>query len=67
MVLELWSIIIKDRMKGIGNVTTNMEKASKNFLTVAHMKAIILMVNRKVWVDILGLMDNFIRASGSME
>jgi hypothetical protein len=54
-------------MKGIGNVTTNMEKASKNFLTVAHMKAIILMVNRKVWVDILGLMDNFIRASGSME
>lgn len=51
-------------MKEIGNVIINMGKDFKNFLTVARIKVIILMENHKVWADILGRMDNFIKGNG---
>ena len=64
MVLVSWSTIIKDLMKEIGNVIINMGRDFKNFLTVARIKVIILMENHKVWADILGRMDNFIKGNG---
>jgi hypothetical protein len=64
MVSVSWSIIIKDLMKEIGNVITNMGKGFKNFQTVVRIKVITLMENPKVWADIHGQTDNFIKGNG---
>jgi hypothetical protein len=60
----LCCIRINAFMKVIGNVITSRGLVSNNFLTVVFIMGNISMVSRRVSVNILGVMVNFIRDNG---